>query len=755
MVPAAEAAPALLLAVLLVASAVSAHWPISESSSGIPGEELTGTLKCNDDQFACADALRCVPAAWRCDGRAHCTDASDEISCTYNTTCGPGQFRCVRSGLCIAASWRCDGDADCGPHDASDEDPYMCEKDFKCWGAWARCATPEDGQFSCVPVYNFCDGVRHCLDGSDEWDICDNFTESSCAALGCAACRPTHEGASCYCQPGYEWRDGRCVDSDECEWEGACAQRCSNLPGSYACACAAGYVLRADQRSCAAVNDPVGAPLSLIVATESGVERVWPAEPAASARGNHSLAALDVRAIDFLYTNRSVCYVHRNVSRAALVCVDADDFSRRRELPAPHPLPDLDSVEHLAIDWVSGNWYVADSARELVALCDAALRHCRLLPERALGRLRSLALDPTAGYMFWSAWGAEPPAVRRASLAGADARALADLKLVYPGALALDPAARALYWVDAYLECVERVDYDGRRRATVRRGYDSQRLERISVLEGLLYLPVWQNRSVLAASRYRRARAPPAHHAVRARPLAALVYHRQRQPNVTHPCAVRKGGCAHVCVPAYSGAAPRAHCVCRNGYRLVGHGDCEQRRTWCWKVYEYVAWAPAGVEAESYLVVSRGAPALVGGLVLAGAGPGAAPGAEPDEPFAPATHAARPTASDVDIDKQMLYYCDVHKYQIIRQKLDGSQQEVFLGAEVDNCEGLAIDWMSRNVYWTDDALGQLSVARLDARARRVLLRAPHYHPRALALDPANGQVLHCTIILYYFYIMLF
>lgn len=118
-------------------------------------------------------------------------------------------------------------------------------------------------------------------------------------------------------------------------------------------------------------TDPVGAPLSLIVATESGVERVWPAAPAAAARGNYSLAALDVRAIDFLYSNRcvtpaysaarsgpcrtyateltrrvsvrrSVCYVHRNVSRAALVCVDADDFSRRRELPAPHPLPDLD-----------------------------------------------------------------------------------------------------------------------------------------------------------------------------------------------------------------------------------------------------------------------------------------------------------------------------------------------------------------------------------------------------------------------------
>lgn len=48
----------------------------------------------------------------------------------------------------------------------------------------------------------------------------------------------------------------------------------------------------------------------------------------------------------------------------------------------------------------------------------------------------------------------------------------------------------------------------------------------------------------------------------------------------------------------------------------------------------------------------------------------------------------------------------------------------------------------RNLYWTDDALGQVSVARLDdASARRVLVRdAPerHYHPRAIALHPANG-----------------
>lgn len=159
------------------------------------------------------------------------------------------------------------------------------------------------------------------------------------------------------------------ADSDECEWEGACAQRCSNLPGSYACACAAGYVLRADQRSCAAVNghhhcviltfkssfsqkkksfivifiitksnlrffelnlstDPVGAPLSLIVATESGVERVWPAAPAAAARGNYSLAALDVRAIDFLYSNRCVTPAY-SAARSGPCRTYATELTRR------------------------------------------------------------------------------------------------------------------------------------------------------------------------------------------------------------------------------------------------------------------------------------------------------------------------------------------------------------------------------------------------------------------------------------------
>lgn len=107
-------------------------------------------------------------------------------------------------------------------------------------------------------------------------------------------------------------------------------------------------------------------------------------------------------------------------------------------------------------------------------------------------------------------------------------------------------------------------------------GPQSQRLQAISVLETTLFLPVWANRSVALVPRYSRARgATQRPLPAGGRPVAALVFHalRQPQPKGGHPCAAG-GGCAHICVTAWRGAAPHAHCLCRHGYRLAGHGDC-------------------------------------------------------------------------------------------------------------------------------------------------------------------------------------
>ncbi|XP_068625234.1 prolow-density lipoprotein receptor-related protein 1 [Battus philenor] len=685
---------------------------------GVPGEGVVvgATSSCGDGQWSCADGSRCVPSAWRCDGRAHCPDASDELHCARNGTCGAGQFRCARSGQCVAAGWRCDGDADCGPHDDSDEDPFMCEKEFRCPGNEARCETPLGGRFLCVPVAAFCDSHRDCADGSDEWDICDNFTRASCSGLRCDhGCRPTHRGLACYCPEGYEPRDGLCVDSDECAREDTCAQLCSNTAGSYTCACAPGYTLDPDGSSCSAINDPVQEPLSLLVGTAAGVTRVWPGREARS----EARAALAVRAIDFLYDNRSVCYVHSNVSRAGVVCVPADNMTQPGlQLPIPALFPDVDSVSQLTIDWVSRNWYLYDEAREVLYVCEEGMRRCRLLLD-GLNKLHGLALDPLHGLMFWSVWGAVPPAVMRGSLAGEQRRALVSHKLVYPGPPALDLLTRYVYWPDAYLEFVERADYEGKHRSTVLRGYSSQRLQRIALLAGALYLPAWELRAVRVAAARAHASPAPALLPLSSTPRAAIAFHRQAQPRVDHPCARDNGGCAHICITEYQSnvtgdAVGVARCLCAHGYRAAGARACVR------------------AELDSYLVVSRGAPAMVQALALN-------PSHAGWEPLVPATRAARPTAADVDLADARLYYCDVHRYEIFRQRLDGSEPEVFLSEDVDNCEGLAIDPIGRNVYWTDDTLGRVSVARLDdARVRRVLVQEDNYNPRAIALDPTNG-----------------
>ncbi|XP_060807225.1 prolow-density lipoprotein receptor-related protein 1 [Amyelois transitella] len=697
-----------LLALLCAASA-----NITLPHPGVPGEagEAGGRALCGAGQFACADGSRCVPAAWRCDARPHCDDASDEINCTWNTTCLPTQFRCARSGRCIAESWRCDGDADCGPDDHSDEEPYTCEKDFKCPGNEARCATPMDGQFVCVPVYQFCDNVRHCPDGSDEWDICDDNKMSveggNCSERCAVGCRPTHEGRRCYCQHGFEpvGEDGHCVDRDECLEPSSCAQLCHNTVGSFSCSCVDGY--RLEGGDCVPINDPPSLPLSVLVVTPSEVLVAEPGQP----DRNLSLSALNVRAIDINFSNGTFCYIHNNVSRSALVCARAD-LSQRWVLPQPPLIPTLNSISHLAIDWISGNMYFAEESSSALYVCSGALDSCRLLLAAA-DKLQGFALDPRRGLMFWSVWGASPAGVWRAALDGRARRPLAARKLVYPTALVLDPAGGHVYWADTYLETVERADYDGQNRVTVKNAYRTQKLQQISVLGPWLYLPAWGARRVRVEARWppRSRRALPPLDTAHA-PTAAVVYHRQRQPMISHPCAKNKGGCAHICIPAYSDGAARAQCLCRHGYRLAGHFDCER------------------VELDSYLVVGRGSPPMVQALSLS---------PSEDEAAAPASDAARPTTADVDLEKQYLYYCDVHRYEIVRQRLDGTGREVFVSEDVDNCEGLAIDWIGRNLYWSDDALGRLSVARLDApRAARVLLQEPDFNPRAVALDPANG-----------------
>ena len=50
-------------------------------------------------------------------------------------------------------------------------------------------------------------------------------------------------------------------------------------------------------------------------------------------------------------------------------------------------------------------------------------------------------------------------------------------------------------------------------------------------------------------------------------------------------------------------------------------------------------------------------------------------------------------------------------------------------------ESLAVDWVGRNLYWTDYVLETIEVSKLDGTHRAVLVSQNVTNPRGLVLDP--------------------
>lgn len=69
-----------------------------------------------------------------------------------------------------------------------------------------------------------------------------------------------------------------------------------------------------------------------------------------------------------------------------------------------------------------------------------------------------------------------------------------------------------------------------------------------------------------------------------------------------------------------------------------------------------------------------------------------------------------------------------------------SNTKVLVSTNLTTPNGLAVDWIADNIYWTDTSRKVLEVAKLDGSSRKVLIHDSLDEPRALALFPRKGYV---------------
>uniref|UniRef100_H3BGS9 Prolow-density lipoprotein receptor-related protein 1 n=1 Tax=Latimeria chalumnae TaxID=7897 RepID=H3BGS9_LATCH len=548
---------------------------------------------------------------------------------------------------------------------------------------------------------------------------------ANCSSAGCQHhCVPTLDGPACYCNNGYELApDGKsCKDFDECQVYGTCSQICSNVETPYVCSCVEGYLLQPDNKSCKAKNEPVDRPPVLLIANSQSIL-------ATSLSGTpvstiNPTSTKQTTAMDFNYANETVCWIHVGdaASHTIFKCARIPNLKGFTDERTINISLSLHHVEQMAIDWLTGNFYFVDDVDDRIFVCNKDGDTCVTLLDSELYNPKGIALDPAMGKVFFTDYG-QIPKVERCDMDGQNRTKLVDSKIVFPHGITLDLVNRLVYWADAYLDYIEVVDYEGKNRHTIIQGLLIEHLYGLTVFENYLYATNSDNTNMqqkTSVIRVNRFNSTDYQVVTRVDKGGALhIYHQRRQPTVrSHACEPdqfnKPGGCSDICLLGNSHKTRT--CRCRSGFSLGSDGkSCKKP------------------EHELFLVYGKGRPGIIRGMDIAAK--------VPDEYMIPIENLMNPRALDFHTETNYIYFADTTSFLIGRQKIDGTERETILKDGIHNVEGIAVDWMGNNLYWTDDGPKKtISVARLEkaSQTRKVLIEGKMSHPRALAVDPLNG-----------------
>ncbi|RUS89222.1 hypothetical protein EGW08_003032, partial [Elysia chlorotica] len=362
------------------------------------------------------------------------------------------------------------------------------------------------------------------------------------------------------------------------------------------------------------------------------------------------------------------------------------------------------TTDGLAVDSVGRKIYWTDDGHNRIEVSnlDGSMR--TVLLYEYLDKPRAIALHYDKGYMFWTDWG-KLARIERADMDGKNRVTIVSKDIVWPNGLTIDLAMDRIIWADARTERIECADMSGKfRRGLVSR---VQHPYGLTVAGNSIFWTDWRQRSIYQANKNMASNITK----LRSNLKGVMDIHAVHIGGVeTHVnrCGQNNGGCSHLCLPNPSGVS----CACPTEIVTTTYKNSSYHP----EPSKYLLFAARG----SIRRISLDTP-------------------DHTDAYLPIPGLHNVIALDFDYRDNMVYYTDVDLDVVRRAYLNGSvwTEDIIL-KELATTDGLAVDWIARNLYWTDAGRDVIEVSRLDGSCRKKIIEKHLSEPRAIALYPKKG-----------------
>lgn len=372
-------------------------------------------------------------------------------------------------------------------------------------------------------------------------------------------------------------------------------------------------------------------------------------------------------------------------------------------------------VTGFALDWVSGLLYWSDAGYQRICLIDTvSYRLWRSVVDTNITSPQDVVIYPHKSYLFWSDLGANPK-IERLDLTNDQRKVLlSNGTLQTPTTLAIDFVNQRLFWLDSGRETIGSMKLDG----------SDISLWSLSIFSSLSSFVLYQDYIFFGDN---AQSAIYIYNVTKRQYLANItastdqrgtidmtMWSSERQTSVPSPCNSLKGGCDQFCITVNATAR---RCMCAMGFFLAPNGSTCLTRPLATDRFLLMTDEEQGNTFQ--IDVETGEVRAV--------------------TFNEGMH---PTAMDFDPIGKSFYWIDSRPtYRRIKKTaLDNSYRGVFVDQFGNEITSLAVDTVSKNLYYADYGAGTIGQISLSTAKNKELLAQFGSIPRAIVLDINNRSM---------------